>query len=471
MLSKRRLKRIVLGGFVALVLATGLFLGVRAWRRSVLEREWAAAMAETEQTDPHWRWEALNAARVVVPPDHNGADLIPEIYRLTPHWGNKLLADEPDYDWPPTVNTRYPAHVIDEARRTLTTATAAISLARKLKDYPTGRREVTLAADVLNSSPHETRSTNTVVALLKWDVVLAVESGDREQAAESLLTMLNAARSIGDEPTSTSQCIRRNNRWMANWSLERALAQTEFDDARLGAIQAAWAADAEEPLLLYAMRGERAIMDRLFERLADGTIDLTKFFGDSRKTGRDKLEQDYDLWQYQNGIIKDRARALRWYTAAVAAARLPAEQQPAAFASIPPIPDGDPDLRLAGFHQQVLHSLLPYFWRNVAETRCAVVAVACERFRVRHQRWPADLAELPRDLLAAVPADPFDGMPLRYKMLPDGVLLSSVGSDNRDRGRVSRRPNDSGTAFGFRLWNPEHRCQPPSSPPDPEIKP
>lgn len=486
MVSKRWAKRVGLGCVVAIVLAAGVLVGARAWRRSMSNREWAAAVAETEQRDPQWRWEALNAARTAPPPGRNGADLIPEIQRLTPpQCFGKLLADWPGYDWPPPVNARYPAPVIDEARRQLAAAASAVALARKLKDYPTGRREVVLRPDVLLTCPRETNDTRTAVALLKWDVVLAVEDGDTGWAADSLLALLNACRSIGDEPTLLSQIVRNNVRGGATRSLEWVLAQTELPDARLTAIQAAWAADAEEPLLLYGLRGERAMMDRLFEKLMDGSLDLADYVGGPKKTGADRVEQDFDRWQYRSGMGKDRAFALRWYTGAVAAARLPAEQQSAALAGLTVIDDGDGEKlrehRLSAGHLYLSGRQAATFWRGTAEMRCAAVAVACERYRLKHGRWPADLTELPRDLLPAIPADPFDGKPLRYKRLPDGVAIYSVGANLSDEGgQFSRGYGNTDTDYGFRLWSPEHRRRPAPEPrpepplpdqPEPEEKP
>jgi hypothetical protein len=47
--------------------------------------------------------------------------------------------------------------------------------------------------------------------------------------------------------------------------------------------------------------------------------------------------------------------------------------------------------------------------RHRAMMRCAGTAVAVERFRQTFGRWPESLAELPKDLLAVVPPDPYDG--------------------------------------------------------------
>ena len=111
---------------------------------------------------------------------------------------------------------------------------------------------------------------------------------------------------------------------------------------------------------------------------------------------------------------------------------------------------------------KVAHS----FWRGVTEARCAVVGIACERFRLKHGHWPATLAELCPEFLSAVPLDPFDGQLLRLAMQDDGIIVHSVGHvPLKYHTPDNRHGLADGIDIGFRLWNPESRRLPP--PPDP----
>jgi hypothetical protein len=69
-----------------------------------------------------------------------------------------------------------------------------------------------------------------------------------------------------------------------------------------------------------------------------------------------------------------------------------------------------------------------------ARIRAAQVAIAIERFRLAHDQLPQDLAELGPCGAGVVPADPFDGQPLRYQRLPSGYAVYSVGDDPTDDG-------------------------------------
>jgi hypothetical protein len=97
--------------------------------------------------------------------------------------------------------------------------------------------------------------------------------------------------------------------------------------------------------------------------------------------------------------------------------------------------------------------------------RCAVVAIAAERFRRQNGRWPTTPAELVQaQLLKAVPTDPYDGQPIKLARTLDGLIVYGLGSDGTDnRGNVNRgRADQPGFDIGFRLWDPTARRQPPS---------
>lgn len=64
----------------------------------------------------------------------------------------------------------------------------------------------------------------------------------------------------------------------------------------------------------------------------------------------------------------------------------------------------------------------------------AVIACALERHRLAHGSYPATLAELVPDYLAAVPDDIMDGQPLRYRLEDGKFTLYSIGVNGTDDG-------------------------------------
>ena len=70
-----------------------------------------------------------------------------------------------------------------------------------------------------------------------------------------------------------------------------------------------------------------------------------------------------------------------------------------------------------------------------AAQQLAVAAIAIRRFEMANGRVPGSLDELVPNYLPAVPFDPFDGRPLRYKRKEvNSFALYSVGTDGKDDG-------------------------------------
>ena len=113
-----------------------------------------------------------------------------------------------------------------------------------------------------------------------------------------------------------------------------------------------------------------------------------------------------------------------------------------------------------------LEKLGEAYRRKHAKARCMTVLLALERYRLRKGRWPTTLGELAPDLLPAIPLDPYDGRPLRYRLTGGGVVVYSVGADETDNGGALNRQSDilPGTDVGFELWDVELRRLPAAPP-------
>jgi len=86
-----------------------------------------------------------------------------------------------------------------------------------------------------------------------------------------------------------------------------------------------------------------------------------------------------------------------------------------------------------------------------ANRQLVVTAIALQRYKLRHGGYPADLNALVPDFLPAVPQDPLDGQPLRYKPNQDGTfLLYSIGEDGIDNGGDPNPVKIGGKSFYWR---------------------
>src|SRR5262249_39498749 len=151
-------------------------------------------------------------------------------------------------------------------------------------------------------------------------------------------------------------------------------------------------------------RGERAGGNQLFEYLRSnpGSVTgLTGLMGGVGGSGPDVLS----LLMYVPGFITTQHTGhLRYTTELVEVARRPPEEWGATFANQQATLQQLPVLArlLAPAMQNVGQAVQ----RNHAVLRNAIVALAAERFRQQHGRWPASPDELVQaGLLKAVPTD------------------------------------------------------------------
>ena len=93
--------------------------------------------------------------------------------------------------------------------------------------------------------------------------------------------------------------------------------------------------------------------------------------------------------------------------------------------------------------------------------RCGVAAVAVERYRLANGHWPDRLDDLVPAYLSKIAIDPFDGQPLRFRRLKDGVIIYTVGEDQKDDGgqRIRIKAGAPDADVGFQLWDADCRRQ------------
>jgi hypothetical protein len=241
--------------------------------------------------------------------------------------------------------------------------------------------------------------------------------------------------------------------------------------------------EREENLLRTGLRGERAGYHLLFDNLESGRLSLADFMANvgDYNTGPD-LQMRLSALVYAPRLYRDHAHLLRRYNEFLEVAEQPPWEQ------MPQWEGFDHEFRALRGEMlkqgHLIYSLLlmPRMskvagatLRDQAMLSTAIVALAAERFRLGHKRWPETLQELCPAHLPEVPPDPYTGEPLRYAVEADGVVVYSVGPDGVDGGGVELRPpKGNATAphdLGIRLWNPDQRGLPPEKPKDADEPP
>lgn len=448
------------------LLPLGTFVGYSLYMDGVYAEQVREAEARADRLDPEWRLEQIEAKRAVIPDEENSALRVLEARSWLPQNWPPLDFGKPWEDHPPQalLDTDQASILRAEMGETV----GALAEARRLKDLRRGRYPLTYGENFLGTLIPHVLDARTIAALLNADARLRAQDGDIDGACDSIRAMLNTGGSLGDEPLLISALVRFAIRAIVAQSLERTLALGQPSEAQLLAVQRRLEDELPEPVLLHALRGERAGVHDLSSKIEAGRLGLEslKDHGSSSHPP-EGWEHVSNLWAVPR-IRHGHAELIDALTDAIEAAKLPVEQQQPLFAKINSRATGmTPYARLflPADGKVCIVSL-----RSQAELRCALTGIAVERYRRKHDRWPAALADLVPHFLREVPLDPFDGQPLRYRRDDQGVIVYSIGEDLKDNGgdRKTLNTYGDGNDRGFRLWDVDKRRQPPPPTKPPE---
>jgi hypothetical protein len=467
---------------VLLLLPLLLLAGVYFYLTGNADRQLREAVAEADRSDPHWRLEDIEANRAAVPEGQNAAEWVRAAKRglpgnWRPAWEVPLYgkaapgAEEKRVALEQRFRQLEPQRQLDgeelaALRAELKKVAPALPSARKLADLPQGRSPpIAYSPDWIGTLLPYTQEARDVASLLEFDAELRAQDGDADGALASCRGVLNAGRSLGDEPTLISQLVRMGCRTAAVDRVERVLAQGEPSDAALLEVQRLLEKEEPEPLLLFGMRGERAGMDRFLEGLQTGKVKMGPMLAAVNGSRGSSPPLETAALMSSAVVESQRAAMLRRTNRLVEIAQLPPDQQEAQIKELRATLKNEP--LLVRMLEPALEKVAQTYRRSRAQLRCAVTAVAAERYRRAKGHWPDRLEELVEaGYLGQVPDDLYESGPLRWRGLDDGAVVYSVGPDGQDNGGKLDRANPpaAGTDLGFRLWDVKHRRQPPAPP-------
>jgi hypothetical protein len=281
--------------------------------------------------------------------------------------------------------------------------------------------------------------------LLQQEAILNATKGRMDLVTESVQAGLGLVRSLEREPATISQLVRSRAIELTVTGLEQALWHKAFLDEQLSQLQTAFQIAEINDATAYkrALVGERCMGLAAFQSPLDffktvggdgqgiGNFvgpEFEKKVADYVKGGTNKLDREFYLKQMGDII-------------AMADAPFPEQLDKAGIWNVRIITNADEK----GF--LISPSLLPSLAKvpeksaiGLAELRVAQSVLAVERYRLAHNNsLPNSLADLVPQYLPAVPLDPFDGKPLRFKTIPKrGYLVYSIGKDRDDDGGIHK---------------------------------
>ncbi len=462
-------------GWGLLILALLAAIGVY-WNHTKMEGKLQSTLADLDRTEPGWRLEEIEAAREEVPEEENSARVIVAAAGQMPkRWPSADFSEE-IFRLPS--NEMLSGEDFVRLSKELANAREALTIAGKLADMPRGRHQIHYERNPITTLLPDQQESRRIMSLLVYEAMRQSQRGDSKKALTMCRAALNAARSIGDEPIYISQLIRIAGIIMACQAIERTLGQGEPPAEDLSALQKLLEEEDNFPGLLAATRGERALMHKVFEAIERGEISVGELEGLHQGGSQSHQLKNtlISLW-YGMDTREDHSLFLSLITRYIKNAQLPMHEQAAADQALDEevrarlVPNPMSTAIITRLLMPAITKVGDAFRRKHAYLRCAIVTLAAERYRHEKKTWPDNIDQLCPQFLDAVPLDPYDGKPVRYRRIKDGVIIYSIGQDVTDNGGNfdRERPASSGVDLGFRLWDVNKRRQPskpkPGQPP------
>lgn len=462
-------KRILIW-FVGLLFVVALVVLVAGARTAHTGRSTLAdVMAETDQLDPRWRWEDVDADRPLMANVGNSVMRIHAVVQAKGRWDNNelLTVDRKDLLGETPINHRLDAERLTLLRKALSKREEAVALAVSLKDMPRGRAPLTLTPDAISTLLPYAQESRDVVHLLQLDNERRLHDGAPGDVPERVRAMLHSGASLRDEPFLISQLVRLACRTVAARQVERSLGMAELRDEECRQLADHFAMERADNLMLSGVRGERAAMHLMFTNLSAGRVDLAELYRhvEGRTGAAGSLVIRGGAMLYGPRVFEDHANFLRWSNRACTIAALPIHKQAAEWATYDKefkafVAESRGSLRnlITVLLMPAIAKVSEAARRDQALLACVETALAAERFRLANKRWPATLEELTPKYVKEVPIDAHSGKALLMTTTEDGIVIYSTGSDGVDDGgrTLDVRPK-AGTDFGVRLWNRNRR--------------
>ena len=434
------------------------------------------AGADADRLDPGWRFGDLLAKRAIIPEHENSAlRVLAVLAKLRGGFPTPVMAP---LVYKPDILARLSKVTapdrLDDAmaaaiRRELRAIAPAIVEARKLAVMPRGRSDPNYKKLLWSTLLDHVQNSRSVARLMVADAALRAHDGDPDGALESCRACVNVGRSIGDEPFLISQLVRIAYANLALSAAERAVNQGEPCDDAMAKLQALLLDEADQPLALIGMRGERAMIDDIFSKLATGEVTFREIQGTA---GSAPLSAPEFLASASGAFVRyNYGLAIGRMNEAVEIAKRPHHEQPALWDDWDKraVPTDSVVAQLASsLSRETLPSVAAYnnaLIRIRGQLLAMATLLAAERHRLAYGAFPdrieaIDAKFLPRGLL-----DPFSGGPLCFKSDGEGgLIVYSVSHDRTDDGGEKlelKKWTQKGFDLGYRLRAPKWRARPP----------
>ena len=278
--------------------------------------------------------------------------------------------------------------------------------------------------------------------LLRLESVLATDQGDMSQALAALENLSRLTGLLAEEPMLISQLVRISCGQILLDGVERLLNQASLSASQLRQVEALLQPLDLQKALSKTLRAERVLALSIFDLSPEAWAALGNEDGQGSEdvaSGPEGYRLGMGLFQIVGLADVDRRFMLETLGQAIAWSE---EGTPESLRRIEELQEDVsrqvnrfPPKLFSGLFLPALSKAANRFAQLEARRRAALTALAIERFRLEHEgQLPETLEDLRSAPAAELRLDPFDGKPLRFRKLPKGFVVYSIGSDRSDEG-------------------------------------
>lgn len=294
--------------------------------------------------------------------------------------------------------------------------------------------------------------------LLQLRALAELQNGQSEKALADVRLTLRLTEAIRTEPFLISHLVRIAMTEITLQPIYEGLANHQWTDGQLVALDAELARLDFLADYNFTMRGERVFSTSIIDYVSKGSRnqkyqEMTGMMFDNQSTTTEKEVQKIALgvgfwlmpagWFEQNklAVAKFHEQWLLWVAEPENHLALPQIAN-----KISPLLDqwksGPCNIFVKLFLPSLPHCITK-FAREQISVDLARTAIALERYRLAHGKFPESLDALTPQFIAKVPHDVIGGQPLKYRReAKDRFVLYSVGWNERDDGGVTFIPKN-----------------------------
>ena len=367
----------------------------------------------------------------------NAADLYQQAFAAlndVAAWQHRLPGSR-SVEWPP-LGQPLPQSTLKDVEQYLSLNEEALRLLHEASRLEAALYPVSLAQLKSGHHPAHWHQIRHAARCLQMEGMMHAEYQRLELAAQSIVAIIKISQSLKNEPFLRSHKIRRFiSEGLGVHTLERMINSLDFTESQLSKLRTAFDQAQISNALARIVAGERgAVIELLYrQRKVSGVtpqgVDVKSRF--HKITGA----HDREFLVY-----------LRFIDRLARCCEEPVVGRLSKLQSL------NEQLVKVGKYSRIRNLLMQSLLeaatsdlQSITSMQISSVAIAIKQYQLGNARLPDRLEDLVPERLVAVPIDPLDGQPLRFKKTDTGCVVYSVGLDGTDNGGTKR--DDNGHRF------------------------